>query len=104
MTNNQLIVDVIQLAHGWATENKNGPERGRILIHKKLIDALIRRANINDNMYAPFDYWLIDGVSIREPKPNGRDMGSISEVSIKGKSVLRMSDSSFQYLSNSEID
>ncbi len=103
--NKKPIVDIIQLVHGWAIENMNGPERGRIVIYKNLMDALIRRSNINDDMFEPFDYWLIDGFWVREPSIAGKVIGGLDGIIIKNKSVLRMSQASFNHLlANEKIE
>lgn len=94
--NQKQLVDVIQLAHGWATVDVR--DSGKIMIHKELINALKRRSEINDGMTEPYDYWLIDGVLIWEPIIKGNFLGTTNEIDIKGKSVLRMSQSSFDHL------
>ncbi len=90
------LVDVVQMVHGWATVGVGRNES--ILLHKHLIDALKKRSEINDGMSEPYDYWLIDGLTVREPKINGKVLGNIETIDIKNKSLLRMSDNSFQRL------
>lgn len=101
MTDKNLLVDVMQLVHGWATVGIW--DKSKILIHKELLDALKHRAKVNDNMCEPFDYWLIDGLIVREPKINGMILGSVSEIEITGKSVLRMSENSLSHLMKAAI-
>ncbi len=92
----KILVDVVQLVHGWATVGVG--RSGGILIHKNLIDALKRRALLNDEMSEPYDYWLIDGITVREPTLEGKVLGTLGDVEIKNKSILRMSTNSFEYL------
>ena len=95
MTNNDL-VDVVQLVHGWATVGVK--DNGKILIHKHLYDALKKRSEINDRMFEPYDYWLIDGVTVQEPNIKGASLGTVATIDIKGKSILRMSSKSLEHL------
>ena len=96
--NQKQLVDVIKLAHGWATVDIR--DSGKIMIHNELINALKRRSEINDGMFEPYDYWLIDGVLIWEPSIEGSFLGTTNEIDIKGGSVLRMSQNSFDHLKN----
>ncbi len=96
MTLKKQLVDVVQMVHGWATVGVG--RNGSILLHKHLIDALKRRAEINDNMMEPYDYWLIDGLTVREPSLDGKVIGTVAEIEIKDKSILRMSANSLEYL------
>lgn len=100
MENKKILVDVVQLVHGWATVDIG--KSGGILIHKNLIDALRRRAEINDGMLEPYDYWLIDGLTVREPMVIGEVLGTIDSIDIKSKSILRMSQNSFEHLQRSK--
>ena len=92
-------VEIIKLVHGWGTVPADGSNKS-ILIHTSLIGALHTRAERNEGLTPPFDYWLIDGTSVAEPHAQGRIIGTISDVPTDGKKLLRMSKLSYGHLTD----
>jgi hypothetical protein len=91
-------VEIVRLVHGWGTVPANGSSG--LLVHTSLLSALHTRAERNDGLLPPFDYWLIDGVKVAEPIAGGRIIGTTSDTSIKGKKVLAMSQMSYDFLTD----
>ena len=92
------LVEIVRLVHGWGTVPADGSSG--LLVHTSLLSALQTRAECNDGVHPPFDYWLIDGVAVAEPHINGRVIGTTSDTPIEGKKVLRMTRLSYEYLTD----
>lgn len=64
-----------------------------------LLGALDTSAEFNDDLLPPFDYWLIDGITVLEPNISGRLLGKLPEFRIApGMKALKMSTWDFQAL------
>ncbi len=91
-------VEIVKLVHGWGTVPVDGSNG--ILVHTSLLSALQNRAEHNEGLTPPFHYWLIDGDKIAEPHAQGRIIGTTAEFPLDGKKVLRMSQRSYDYLTD----
>lgn len=91
-------IEIVQLVHGWGTVPADGSNG--LLVHTTLLSALQHRAEVNEGISPPYDYWLIDNQHVAEPSPSGRIIGLVAEVPIDGKKVLRMSRMSYEHLTH----
>lgn len=89
-------VEIVKLVHGWGTVPADGSNG--LLVHTSLLSALQTRAERNEGLTPPFDYWLVDGKKVAEPHAQGRILGTTTEVSLNGKKALRMSQMSYEHL------
>ena len=91
-------VEIIHLVHGWGTVPADGSSG--LMVHTSLLSALQTRAELNYGMFPPYDYWLIDESKVAEPQARGRIIGTIADTPVAGKKVLRMSQLSYEYLTD----
>lgn len=91
-------VEIVKLVHGWGIVPADGSEG--LLVHTSLLSALQTRAERNEGLTPPFDFWLIDGVKVAEPYPQGGILGTTEDIPLNGKKVLRMSKQSYDHLTD----
>jgi hypothetical protein len=83
----------------------NGRVRFSTLDDEDLLGALETSAEFNDDLLPPFDYWLVDGISVFEPSISGRLLGKRPEFRIApGMKALKMSAWDFQVLRDDGAD
>jgi hypothetical protein len=91
-------VEIVKLVHGWGTVPADGSDG--LLVHTSLLSALQTRAERNEGLTPPFDFWLIDGVKVAEPHAQGGILGTTADILLNGKKVLRMSQLSYDHLTD----
>ena len=91
-------VEIVKLVHGWGTVPADGSEG--LLVHTSLLSALQTRAERNEGLTPPFDYWLVDGDKVAEPHVQGKVLGTTAEIPLDGKKALKMSQLSYEHLTN----
>ena len=91
-------VEIIHLVHGWGTVPADGSSG--LTVHTSLLSALQTRAERNDGMSPPYDYWLIDDSKVAEPHAGGRIIGTTADISVVDKKVLRMSQLSYDHVTD----
>ena len=75
------------------------------LDNEDLLGALYATAEINENLNPPFNYWLVDGSSVWEPRANGQLLGELPEYRIvDGMKVLKISRQDFEWLQDASDD
>jgi TPR repeat protein len=69
-----------------------------------ILGALQTSAEFNNNLLPPFDYWLVDELSVFEPRIFGRLLGKLPEFMIApGMKALKMSAEDFQTMREAAI-
>ena len=91
-------VEIVKLVHGWGTVSADGSDE--LLVHTSLLSALQTRAERNEGLRPPFDYWLVDGERIAEPHPQGKILGTTADIPLAGKKILSMSQLSYDHLTD----
>lgn len=91
-------VEIINLVHGWGTVPADGSSG--LTVHTSLLSALQTRAERNDGMSPPYDFWLIDGSKVAEPHARGRIVGTTADIPVVDKKFLRMSQISYDHLTD----
>lgn len=91
-------VEIVKLAHGWGTVPADGSSG--LMVHTSLLSALQTRAERNDGVAPPYDYWLIDDCKVAEPHARGRIIGTTADIPVQEKKVLRMSQLSYDHLTD----
>ncbi len=91
-------VEIVKLVHGWGTVPADGSDG--LLVHTSLLSALQTRAERNEGLAPPFDYWLVDGLKVAEPHPQGKILGTVADIQLAGKKALRMSQQSYDHLTD----
>ncbi len=91
-------VEIVKLVHGWGTVPADGS--AGLSVHTSLLSALQTRAERNEGLTPPFDYWLIDGLKVAEPDRRGKILGTIADIPLACKKALRMSQQSYDHLTD----
>ncbi len=89
-------VEIVKLVHGWGTVPADASDG--LIVHTSLLSALQTRAERNEGLTPPFDYWLVDGDKVAEPHVQGVILGTTADIPLDGKKALRMSQMSYEHL------